>query len=274
MKVLITGHLGFVGSHFWKHFADDVRYGVDIVEGHDVRLHLPHGHFDLAIHCAANVGGRAQIDDSSWWVARNMTTDYAFLDWARNHSDRTVLFSSSAAYPAEFQLEPGPPLDEDEIGREPESSYGWSKLMLEYMAAWAGVNALILRPFSGYSHEQSVDYPFSAILQRAVRRENPIEIWSNTVRDFIHIDDIVGATLALLDAGQTGPFNLCSGEATSFEDLALMMCEEVGYRPQVKVLSKHPGVPYRVGDPTRLHEFYRPAISLRAGILRGLVAAR
>lgn len=287
MKILITGHRGFIGSHFWRYFEalGHELTGVDIADPDnpvDVRVgyqRWTRDHYDVSIHCAANVGGRARIDNEQWWVSDNFTIDRAFLDWARHgHAGKVVLFSSSAAYPRHLQdWLVSKILAEDDINLDesfqPDASYGWSKLVLERMAGWAAVDALILRPFSGYSHTQSEDYPFSAILGRVKRREDPLTIWSDTVRDFIHVDDIVWATTALLDAEQTGPFNLCTGVGTSFSELAQTAAHLAGYTPEIKVLGQNPGVQYRVGDPTKLHEFYGgvvPCITIGQGIQRGL----
>ena len=52
MKILITGHRGFVGRHFWRRLETQHElYGVDIVEGNDARdfFRSDNTSFDLVI---------------------------------------------------------------------------------------------------------------------------------------------------------------------------------------------------------------------------------
>jgi len=194
-----------------------------------------------------------------------------------------VYFSSSAAYPVTLQ-QPGDVrrLYEEDIKlaymEEPDASYGWAKLTGEKLATYAeaeGCRILICRPFSGYGEEQAPCYPFPAFIQRARRRDDPFEIWGSgdSTRDWIHIDDLVGATLALLDADVTGPVNLGWGRATSFDDLARIVCSAAGYQPQLKHRDDAPqGVHHRVCDPARMLNHYVPTITLEEGVRRALNA--
>jgi hypothetical protein len=50
-----------------------------------------------------------------------------------------------------------------------------------------------------------------------------------------------------------------------------MFAAEAGYAPQWEFLADRPaGVACRVGDPSKLHEFYRPAVTLEQGVKRAL----
>lgn len=66
LKILITGHQGFVGSHLWHAYDNGYNElrGVDIKEGYDARdfFRSDNGKWDLVFHCAAVVGGRAKIE--------------------------------------------------------------------------------------------------------------------------------------------------------------------------------------------------------------------
>jgi nucleoside-diphosphate-sugar epimerase len=128
---------------------------------------------------------------------------------------------------------------------------------------------------SGYGTDQALDYPFPSFIQRAKQRRDPFEIWGTgrQVRDWIHVDDIVGATLAAVDQDITGPANLGTGRPVSFNQLAEMVCKEASYQPQLKhILGAPDGVQYRVADPTRMLSYYQPKISLEEGIRRALTA--
>ncbi|MEU3990101.1 NAD-dependent epimerase/dehydratase family protein [Streptomyces platensis] len=286
MRVLLTGHKGFVGRHL--HAALEARgnyvVGVDLAAQLDALDYFrkADARYDLAIHCAAIVGGRASIDGSPLGVATNLALDAWYMRWlARTGTPRAVYFSSSAAYPVALQ-QPGDirRLHEDDIDltdpQLPDATYGWAKVTGERLAEYAtaaGCRITIPRPFSGYGEDQADVYPFPAFIQRAKRRDDPFEIWGSgdSTRDWIHIDDIVGATIEAVEWGITGPVNLGTGRATSFNELAHLVTKQAGYTPQLKHLPAAPqGVHHRVCDPAKMLDFYQPCVTLEEGIERAL----
>lgn len=286
MRVLLTGHRGFVGRHL--HAALEARgdyvVGVDLATGHDALDYFrgETARYDLAIHAAAVVGGRASIDGSPLGVATNLALDSWYMRWLiRTGTPRAVYFSSSAAYPIELQ-QPGEihRLVETDIDltnpRKPDATYGLAKVVGEQLAAVAeahGTRVHVLRPFSGYGEDQAPCYPFPAFIQRARRRDDPFEIWGDgsSTRDWVHIDDLVGATLAAVDQDIVGPINLGWGRAVSFDELAGIVTQAAGYRPQFKHWHDAPqGVHHRVCDPKRMLDVHQPRVTLEEGVQRAL----
>jgi nucleoside-diphosphate-sugar epimerase len=286
MRALLTGSGGFVGRHLHR-ALDERGYEITCVEladGDDALdfYRTNDTRFDAAFHCAAIVGGRASIDGSPLGVGTNLALDAWYMRWlVRTGTPRAVYFSSSAAYPVALQ-QPGDVrrLYEEDINlaymEEPDASYGWAKLTGEKLATYAeaeGCRILIPRPFSGYGEDQDEAYPFPAFIRRARERQDPFEIWGDgsSTRDWIHIDDLIGATLALLDADVTGPVNLGWGRATSFDELARIVCTAAGYRPQLKHRTDAPqGVHHRVSDPSRMLNHYVPTVTLEEGVRRAM----
>lgn len=293
-SAIITGNLGFVGRHFDRLLQDagwDI-YRVDNRGGYDARQFfmspVPQSKADLVIHCAAVVGGRETIDGAPLALASNLALDAGLFQWALRHKPRHVVyFSSSAVYPVMMQTGTfglhgaNEQLHENMVDPDfsgigavglPDQLYGWAKLTGENLAWRAhqeGLKVSVVRPFSGYGSDQEDTYPFPAFIDRALRREDPFTVWGDgqQVRDFIHIDDIVGAVMAMVEEGIDGPVNLATGRATSLNDLARLVCEGAGYSPEIDhVAAKPVGVRYRVGYPGRLQQFYSPAITLEEGI--------
>ena len=283
MKVLITGDAGFVGRHFRKYFEGQGHeiVGVDIVNGVDARdfFRTDNTYFDRVIHLAAVVGGRKLIEGSPLSLAVDLSIDAEMFGWAlRTRPGCITYFSSSAAYPIKWQsIEHCYTLREDDINLNqimtPDLSYGWAKLTGEMLAGHArmkGIKVHIFRPFSGYGSDQALDYPFPSFIKRGIDRADPFQIWGDgeQVRDFIHIDDIIEASIAGCES-DVDVANLCTGIPTSFNDLQRIVAEVAGYEPQVEHLPKEPtGVHYRVGNPKLMLTFYTPKISLREGIER------
>lgn len=300
MKALITGCDGFVGRHFTRYLKEmnwDV-YGLDIATDptEDAFRYFVDGYdewFDLIVHCAYEVGGRAHIDGTNMALAHNVSMDAAMFDWALKSRQGAVLyFSSSAAYPVEYQTKEwvwdefengwgdsreNLRLHEDSINDEsgpPDANYGWAKVTGERVAKAAsdqGLRVHIVRPFSGYSHDQSLQYPFPSIIKRV--KAGDLTVWGpqGQTRDWIHIDDVVAGAFAVYEADERRPVNLCTGIATEMGELMKMVYfaysdERVWPQEVFYDESKPTGVFYRVGDPTRMNEYYTATIDIEKGV--------
>ena len=307
-NVLITGGAGFVGRHMCKRFYD-MNYEVYCVDNlisesskkiEDWPNHLKcpikiinkdcreyfknegkNKKFNLVIHLAAVVGGRAVIENSPIAVAEDLSIDAEMFNWAvKSKPDKLVFFSSSAAYPIKYQKddENKKKLSEDMITFESDIgmadlTYGWAKLTGEYLARLAhkkyGLNIVCYRPMSGYGEDQDEVYPFIAILKRVLKKENPIEIWSNSYRDFVYIEDCIDCMLSTMDKINDGSgINIGTGIGTSFENLVKKMCQITNHDGEIKVLDDKPkGVYYRVADTKKMNNLgYEFSTTIEEGI--------
>lgn len=284
VKVLITGHRGFIGSHLVKLHKDDDMTLIDIVEGNDARdfFRTNNMHFDLVWHMAGVIGGRKGIEGQPLSVAVDLSIDAEYFNWImRTHPTDAVYMSSSAAYPTKMQ-ERGHTLKLKEIDIDltdvsnPDYTYGWSKLTGEYLAQFVNKTKMhIFRPFSGYGSTQALDYPFPSFIKRAKDRDDPFEIWGDgeQVRDFIHVRDLIGCMVEAIDLGVEGPVNIGWGRPTSFNQLADLVTSISGYSPEYNHIINNPvGVDYRVCDNTKMLGFYQPKITLEEGIEMALTS--
>lgn len=300
LRAMVTGDSGFIGRHMrvalerrgWDVVGCDLRTGSD---ARDVFL-SDDNVYDLVVHCAYHVGGRAAIDGEPRLLAANLELDARLFDWAVRTGQRHVLYySSSAAYPIRLQeataavrilggdydrSRPWVPLDEDMIDNraleQPDARYGWAKLAGERLAEAARLSGLrvhVVRPFSGYGEDQDLTYPFPAILRRVLTGE--LSVWGppGQYRDWVHVDDVIGCSLAVIDQDVDGPVNICSGVGVEMGDLAVRMAGIAGVAVpgEVTYLRDRPtGVMVRVGSPARMVEIYRPTVDLDEGIRRAI----
>lgn len=297
----MTGAAGFLGRRFVTYHIErgDTVVGVDneSAAGHKwppgiyVKRRVDAGDwllstdqtFDLAYHFAAPVGGRVKIEDDPLFNADSLRLDSLFFRWAVGKVGTAIYPSSSAVYGIGLQRSgESVALREDMFSpRElswpkPDEMYGFTKMageILAYHAAAYGLRTLVLRPFSGYGEDQSLDYPVPAICERVRKREDPLVVWGSGLqsRDFIHVDDIVGATAALLAQDHKGyrAVNLGSGTATTFIQVAAAAALIAGYTPQIETDESKPvGVAERYADAAAMHEVYKPTVSLAAGLRR------
>lgn len=90
------------------------------------------------------------------------------------------------------------------------------------------------------------------------------------IRDFMHVDDVALALVAVLDSSCSGPTNICSGDPVAIKDVVVAIGEEVGCPNLVRLgdlpLGNQP--PFLVGDSRKLHAEtdFRGGRSLAEGI--------
>jgi nucleoside-diphosphate-sugar epimerase len=295
-RLLLTGGAGFIGQWMQREFQDWDITVIDIAAyggfwgAADARDFFraavnaySEGAWDACIHLAAIVGGRQTIEGSPMSLAVDLSIDAEAFNWAvRAKPRKFVYFSSSAAYPTSLQDRSfSRALHESDINlsnpKPADAIYGHVKLTGEMVARYAqeteGLDVVVVRPFSGFAHDQANVYPFPSFIERAKRRERQFEIWGTgwQERDFIHVSDICKAVRYMVDNDVPGPTNMGWGRPTTFNQLAQMVTSAAGYAPEfVHKLDAPIGVHSRVADTTYFNSFYQPKISLEQGIEQAL----
>lgn len=264
---LCTGSSGFVGRHLVPRLEAE-GYEVLCQEKGDAcsweGLVKSHRIYDVVVHLAANildVDTRSKAGIASY---QDIRLDLDMVEYLAAYPPRqaAILMSSCAI---------------DAADTDP---YAFIKVALEQFAKALhrqGVPVKILRPFSGYGPGQALSYPFPAILDRAMRREDPLTVWGGAqVRDWLYIDDLLDAILWAVEGAPTGvPIEIGTGRGTSIEALARRIAWEAGYVPNIAGdQTKEVSSMRRVAD-TRMAESlgWKAKTSLEEGIKRCVEAA-
>ena len=306
MRVLVTGAAGFLGRAFVRYHvsAGDSVLGIDDMSAaHAKRPEQLTDYesyrevdaawwmessaeaaapFDVVYHFAAPVGGRVTIEGDPLFNADSLRLDSILFRWATKYDPGLVVYpSSSAVYGYIKQGMDGQPLPEtlfhprNGVWDAPDEMYGFTKMAGEVLAwkyAGYGHNVLCIRPFSGYGEEQSTDYPVPAICKRVVvDRENPVTIWGSgdQKRDFVHVSDVVGATVARSRANVAGyqSMNIGSGVGTGFQQVARIAGMTIGVVATMRYDTTKPeGVLVRVADVTEMQKYYAPRVGIEQGV--------
>ena len=219
MKILITGHKGYIGSHLYKALNDGINivHGVDLKDGQDVIHCLPDSSYDVVFHMAALPRVGYSVENPSYTFRHNAYGTSVLLEWAKSHNVKRFIFSSSSAIYGN--------------GNGPDSPYGLHKLLSEqecklYSKIY-GLDTVSLRYFNVYSEDQEYGGSYSTVISawlEMIRRGQPLRIDGDgsQSRDFIHVDDIVSANIFCMNRdydfnGQN--YDVGSGQIFSLNDI-------------------------------------------------------
>jgi len=194
--------------------------------------------------------------DADLIVTNNFKLTSVLFDWCTRHQVRLVYASSAATYGDGSQG------FDDDFGINPLSllqplnAYGWSKHLFDRRLArkvsddatmppqWAGLKFFNVYGPNEYHKggQQSVVahiYPQvqSGASAQLFRSHNPNYTDGGQMRDFVWVGDVVSVMTWLLDHEEiNGLFNLGSGQARSFLDLANAVYRSAGKEPSIKFI--------------------------------------
>lgn len=274
MKVCVTGGAGYIGSHLVNRLVglghevivvDDMSNGSymhpmtkffshDIKEMNQIENAL--AGTEVFFHLAANKQARSV--DCYDMISANVAGTAAVLETAKRVGARRLVFSSSSAvYSPAFYI--GQKISEEHFFK-PINIYGMSKKMGEDLCEMMSddhFDSVSLRYFNvwggTHSKENSVKSVMEIFEEKKAKGE-PLVIYGDgsSVRDYVHVNDVVNANLLAMDyASNLGPrvFNICTGNATTVLEVARKVCGE-NY-PIIHMPAGNNEVEYSVGDCIR-----------------------
>jgi UDP-glucose 4-epimerase len=288
-RVLITGGASFIGSHLAEllvdvganvAIADDLSSGrlshlarirdqIDFLRG-DLRERdfawSVAADQDIVFHLAASHGGRGYIDTHPVECTNNMLLDHMVFSAAAAAGANKIVFASSACvYPTNLQSDARSRLllhERDANFEEPgkafaDGEYGWAKLMgelqLRAFCKQFDLSGIACRIFTSYGERENLTHAVTALIAKAVARQEPYEIWGDGLqtRNFTYVQDTVTG-LALAGASLDGfdVVNVGTDRHHSILDLIEEIFQCVGWRPTKieRQLDKPVGVSSRAAD--------------------------
>jgi UDP-glucose 4-epimerase len=284
MTVLITGGAGYIGSHMAYKFLDagekivvidDLSTGfkwllpgnvpfingnvsdpellASIFEQHDI---------DSIIHFAASIVVPQSIADPLGYYRNNTINSHALIECAVKHGIRHFIFSSTSAV---YGSTAPTPTTED-AATEPESPYGWSKLMTERMLRdvgdVSGLRYLILRYFNACGADPGLrtgqatvnaTHLIKIAVETGLGKRPEMQVFGTDyptpdgtcIRDYIHVSDLVAAhadALRYLRAGGASQILNCGyGKGHSVLQVIETVKRVIGSDFKVKYGPRRPG---------------------------------
>ena len=315
VKVLVTGGAGMIGSNLVKRLvfegydvfvADNLWRGKKeyLLSDDKGTMVIPNKNFhkvdlrdyknclkvtkkmDVVVHLADVVAGINYVfsNESSLYRSNILINTNTLHACIANKVKKYIYAGTACSYPKSKQsfINPPPFKEDDVYPAEPESAYGWSKLMGEYEAELVHNEGLIdieiLRLHNVYGSPSELDPSMSqvipALCRKAIEQKNlELVVWGSgrQKRAFVHVDDVVDGFVKAIN--KTSKFNgviqLGPNYSTSIAEIA----KRIVLLSEKKILikfdkSKPEGDVDRMANNTRAKKFlnWSPKISLDDGL--------
>ncbi len=271
--VLVTGGAGFIGSHLCEKLValgayvrvldnmetgsyanlDAIKADIEFIHGSVTDIHTAVQacqEIETVFHLAAVVSVAASQNNPHFCLETNVQGSAHILEAARLNGCQRVIFASSAAVYGNHEG-----LCTEETQTNPVSTYGYSKKLGEELcqlyANCYELETVCLRYFNVYGPRQNHaagNGGVVAVLNHKIVNNEPITIFGDgqQTRDFIHVNDVVKATLkaGMLNAryadGQ--PFNIATGTSITLQSkLEELLQQHPEYQQPVSYLPDRPG---------------------------------
>jgi len=195
------------------------------------------------------------------------------LEGMRKNKVKHIVSSSSAAVYGEPEMIP---VKEDSV-KQPLQPYGGSKLAVEAVLSSYyhsfGINSTSLRFFNAYGPFDEMKPVTRAVPNwiKQVLNNQPISLYwkGKQLRDYVFVEDIARAHLAVMNLPGYNYFNVGSGKGIFMIDLLESIFKAIGKQTPITDLGERPGDPMSlVADTTKIEKAigWKPSFSLDEGI--------
>ncbi len=290
MRVLITGATGFIG---WQCLPLLIQNGCEV---HAVSIDSPERAVDdCGVHWhqldlldpvqVASLMSRVQpthllhfswyaVPGKFWSSSENLRWVQASLSLMQNFSanggKRIVMAGTCAEYDWNYGY-----CSEYITPLAPTTVYGASKhavqVILRTYAEQVGLSVAWGRIFFLYGPREHPIRLVASVIQSLLKNETARCSHGNQVRDFLHVQDVGAAFVALLLSNVVGTVNIASGQPVSLKDVILGIADQLNARDlvQLGVIPTSPTDPQLlVANTRRLNEEvgWHPTYDLDTGL--------
>lgn len=212
IKVLITGANGYVGKKLIKKYKKKINFKIyknDINNKNKLIKFINNNEFQYFIHLA---GLLRTTKKKAKTIYKTNSYSLEYISKTLNKLDKKLIFlSSSHVYkPISKKLS-----ENDKL--QPNNIYGKSKLKAENIILKNTKDFCILRLFNLFGSYQPVGSFYSDIKNK-INNNKKIYI-DNSIKDFVHIDDLCDIIFFIIKNKSQGIFNVCTGQGVCLKNI-------------------------------------------------------
>lgn len=267
-NILITGGLGFIGSHIAEELLDNNNIIIldDLSTGNINNLKNPNHenlkiikkdiretnlndlteNIDYIFHLAAMASVPLSINKPAKCTDINLNATIKLLKSAVENDVKKIIFSSSSAV---YGNNKNMPLKEIE-NPAPKSPYAASKASCElYLHSFYdsyGLNYTALRYFNVFGPKQDKNSQYAAVIPNFISailegKQPVIYGDGEQTRDFVFVKDVVKANINASESDYNGIINIASGEKLSINQLFEIIKKTLDSNLEPKYLPERQG---------------------------------
>lgn len=277
MRIVLTGHKGFIGNHYLEHIKDKHTVTTyDLADGQDLKDksvvdNMPD--CDIVVHMAATNGTRLFYETPTEVTMNNTLPTMHIVDRYKDTPTKIVFTSTCEIFNGavdkglyDVPTDEGVPVMFNDITNA-RWSYSIPKALGENLISNLSTHWLIIRYFNVYGPGQR-DHFISEFVERAKQGEYYIK--GNDTRSFCYVADAVAMTHDLILNANDTIVNVGKQEEIKIEDVAKCIMDIMGVDPTLLEIRGGPigSVVRRCPDTTRLKELtgFETYTSLRDGM--------
>ena len=246
MKILLTGHRGFIGQHLLG--ALQKNHSVSLYEWEDPVLPTVADH-DWVVHCGAISSTTEQ--DIEKVMSQNVDFSIDLYEQCRYHSVNFQFSSSASVYGLRSVFN-------EDAAVDPRTPYAWSKYLVERHIQQVPPRDMLAQCFryfnvygpEGEEHKGTQASPFMQFKKQA-EETGTVKLFDvSAQRDFVHVSKVVDTHVRFFDAPVSGVFNIGTGATKTFAEVAALYTNNVQIIPMPENL-KHSYQKYTCADMTK-----------------------
>lgn len=260
-NILLLGGTGFIGKNIIESFINDENCNLFVVSRDLERIHNPiftgkrvtvligslNDHefiekliddynVNVIVHLASSLIPSSSESDFLEGMNSIIIPTFRLIDFISNKDIKFLFFSSGGTIYGNASLS-----IKESDALNPINNYGFSKLVVEkyirYKSNTSALKSIILRPSNVYGKHQSFagSQGFISVAINKIYNQSAIEIWGdgNSIRDYIHVDDVALVVKKLLFNSKCNiTVNLSTGRGFSL----LQIIKMIEYSMQTKAI--------------------------------------